>query len=154
MRIRQYAYFAIKSATLPAAAVTAHVGIEPDAVLVRGRRRMNRPPPAHHVWRIECREPGLTVDEQLGRVLERVRPVAARIRELTATGTVSAVMQVVRFLDAVDGEPERVDEIVTDDGEPLRKLAGQHRLLGWGLTAEDLGFLASIPAMLDVDEYS
>jgi hypothetical protein len=35
----------------------------------------------------------------------------------------------------------------------MKKLPGQHQLLGWHLGTEDLAFLASISAVLDVDEY-
>jgi len=42
---------------------------------------------------------------------------------------------------------------VTTDGRVLHRLPGKHHLLGWHLASQDLAFLASIPADLDVDEY-
>jgi Domain of unknown function (DUF4279) len=153
MRIRQYVYFALRSDTLPASAITARLVVEPDSILVRGAERPTPPVPACHVWEIECRLPGLSVDEQAARVLNRLRPVAERVQALTATDTVSAVLQVVRYFHADDGEDETLDRMVTDNGLVLEKLPGQHQLLGWHLTTEDLVLLASMSATLDVDEY-
>ena len=153
VRIRQYVYFALKSETLPAYAITARLGIEPDTVRVRGTRCVDPPVPVCHSWAIECRLAGLTVNEQATRVLDRLRPAADHIRTLMANSDVSAILQVVRYFNADDGELDRCDPIVTDSGLVLQKLPGQHHLLGWHLSAEDLTFLASMPAELDVDEY-
>lgn len=153
LRISQYVYFALSSETVSAAAITARLGVEPDSVGVRGSRRSMPPLPARHRWAIECRRPGLTVDEQAAQVLTRVRPVAGSVRTLTATGDVSAVLQVVRYFNGDEGEPEHQARVVTGEGRVLHRLAGQHQLLGWHLAVEDLAFLASIPADLDIDEY-
>lgn len=156
MRISQYVYFALRSETVPATTVAAHVGLQPDAVTVRGTLRAAPPVPVCHSWKIECRQPGLTVNEQIARVLDRIRPVAEPIRSLTAAGSVWAVLEVVRDFDDEgegEGEEEHRDPVVTDDGRVLQRLAGQHQLLGWALEAADLAFLASIPADLGVDEY-
>jgi hypothetical protein len=42
---------------------------------------------------------------------------------------------------------------VTNEGHVLHRLPGQHHLLGWHRAVEDLAFLASIPADVDVNEY-
>jgi hypothetical protein len=155
LRISQYVYFALKSETVSAASITARLGVEPDSVLVRGARCSAPPVPVCHTWAVECRQPGLAVNEQAARVLARIRRVAEPIRVLTATGAVWAVLRVVRYFndDEGEGEAEHHAPVVTDDGRILARLAGQHQLLGWHLAVEDLAFLVSIPADLDVDEY-
>jgi hypothetical protein len=37
--------------------------------------------------------------------------------------------------------------------DEIKVLPGQHRLLGWHLTHEQLGFLASIRCSIEADEY-
>ena len=54
LRISQYVYFALKSETVPAAAITARLGVDPDSVRVRGARRLAPPVPVCHSWAIEC----------------------------------------------------------------------------------------------------
>jgi Domain of unknown function (DUF4279) len=143
LRISQYTYFALKSETVPASTITARLGIEPDCILVRGARRPAPPIPVCHMWAVECRQRGLAVDDQVAQVLARVRPVAEAIRTLTASGSTSAVLQIVRHFNDDEGETDDNDLIVTQDGRLLEKLGGQHRLLGWHLELEDLAFLAS-----------
>ncbi len=58
----------------------------------------------------------------------------------------------VRFLGEEAGdEGEEDDAHLRTDG--ITRLAGQHQLLGWGLSADDLGFLTRVRATIDVDEY-
>ncbi|MBT0771490.1 DUF4279 domain-containing protein [Kineosporia sp. J2-2] len=154
LRVRQYVYFALKSESVPVTAMIARLGAEPDRRSVRGARRAEPPLPVCHLWIVECRTPGLRLDEQISRVLDRVRPLAGELRGLVATGEVRAVLQAVRYHDADDGEPETHEPVTTGDGRVLEAMAGQHQLLGWHLAAADLAFLASVPADLDVDEYS
>ncbi len=156
MRVSQYVYFAVASTRLPATEITARLGVEPDDALVRGSRLAEPPRPAAHKWRVVCREPGLTVDEQLGRVVDRLEEHAGRIgalvaelQELDDRPSIST-LQVVRIFDHPDGEEEEVPPSV--DG--LTKLAGQHQLLGWHLDARTLDFLRATRAELDVDEYT
>jgi hypothetical protein len=149
LRISQYVYFALMSEILPASTITDNLGIQPDSVGVRGAKRAVPPVPVCHTWRVECRTPGLRIDEQVALVLGRIRPVAEPIRALVATGSVSAVLQVVRYFSHVDGEVEDVGSVVMGDGLALQKLAGQHQLLGWHLDIDDVAFLASLPACLD-----
>jgi hypothetical protein len=170
MRIDQFAYLALISPSLPAEAITAAVGLAPDRIAVRGSIRPDPPVPVSHGWFIECKEPGLRVDEQVTDVLGRIAPVAVRIRALVDDAGVRAVLAVVRRFgcepdadDAGDsgdgddsgdaGEPEHHDAIRTADGATLEVIPGQHQLLGWHLTAEQIAILAQVRATLDVDEY-
>ncbi|WP_223585822.1 DUF4279 domain-containing protein [Microbacterium sp. OVT16B] len=153
MRIRQYVYFALDSETVPAADISGVLASEPDRFTVRASRRSEPPIPIQHSWQVRCDEPGLTIDEQIERVLGRVRPLVEPIATLVETTDVTARLQIVRDFNARDGEDEVLDEIVTPDGEILTKLPGQHQLLGWGLEPADLAFLVRIGASLDCDEY-
>ncbi|WP_329245510.1 DUF4279 domain-containing protein [Actinoallomurus sp. NBC_01490] len=60
MRVRQYVYFALHSSTLPAAEMATRLGLEPDEVSVRGSRTTTPPRPVTHVWKIVCRDRGLS----------------------------------------------------------------------------------------------
>ncbi|WP_354481358.1 DUF4279 domain-containing protein [Leifsonia sp. 563] len=153
VRIRQYVYFRLFSETVTADAITEALGLDPDRVSVRGSRRVDPPRPVTHSWQLRCGEPGLRVDEQVERVVRRLQPIDARIRELVATADVEAVLQIVRNFDAEDGEREILDVSVSPAGDTLTKLAGQHQLLGWHLDARTLAFLSNIGAELDCDEY-
>ncbi|GAA4511284.1 hypothetical protein GCM10023191_075170 [Actinoallomurus oryzae] len=115
MRVRQYVYFALHSSTLPAAEMATRLGLEPDEVSVRGSRTTTPPRPVTHVWKVVCRDRGLTVDEQIDRVMARLRPyreqIAALARTITADASEydGAVLEVVRHFDDADGEEERLD---------------------------------------------
>jgi hypothetical protein len=151
VRIRQYVYFGLVSATFSAAEVTARLLMEPDAVVVRGARRQHPPSPACHAWKVICADPGLTVDEQLSALVARLAPVReplVALAEEIAGPDGGAVMRVVRDFDAADGEVETTNHW-------LERLAGrQHQLLGWALDRAVLRFLLDVGADLDVDEYS
>ncbi|NDU77451.1 DUF4279 domain-containing protein [Actinomadura sp. DSM 109109] len=155
MRISQYAYFAVRSARMPADEIAARLGVEPDETVVRGTRDARPPRPVRHVWRVVCREPHLTVDEQIARIVDRLFAHAERIGDLVeeldrADGGIRAgTLQVVRVFEGPDGEEE--------SGRPvhgLERLAGQHQLLGWHLDARTLEFLRLARSELDVDEYA
>jgi hypothetical protein len=73
VRIRQYAYFAVFSGSMPATEITARLMIEPDEVKTRGSRRVEPPVPVDHVWEVICDDRGMTVDEQVRKVVDRVR---------------------------------------------------------------------------------
>ncbi|MDH6463706.1 hypothetical protein M2302_003901 [Micromonospora sp. A200] len=155
MIISQYAYFALSSNRVSAAEITARLGIEPDEIVVRGSRRASPVRPASHRWKITCRKPGLTVDEQINRIVDRLFGHAERIGELAveldhidgAPG--ASMLQVVRVFEHPDGE----EEDLTSPVEGLQKLPGQHQLLGWHIEARVLEFLRLTRAELDVDEY-
>jgi hypothetical protein len=153
VRIGQYAYFALHSPSVSAEEMAARLGLEPDEVSVRGSRTPAPPRPVTHVWKIVCRERGLAVDEQVSRIMRRLRPyrdsIAALSRELASRdpGRAGAVLEVVRDFDDPDGEePNR-------PGAEPERIPGPHRLLGWSLDREVVGFLVTTGARLDVDEY-
>jgi hypothetical protein len=89
-----------------------------------------------HSWKVCLRERGLTLDAQIGRVLERVEPVHARLVGLIPGQDVSAQLVIVCDFDDEDGEDELPDVATTEDRKLLEKLPGQHQLLGWFLTSE------------------
>ncbi|GAB2801148.1 hypothetical protein GCM10027176_01560 [Actinoallomurus bryophytorum] len=149
MEIEQYAYFALKSAVVPAAEMAERLGMEPDEVSVRGSRIAEPPRPIRHAWKIVCRKPGLAVDEQIGQIMDRLRPCRERIVAFSAElrardpDQAGAVLEVVRYFDHSGGEAL----------ERPRDPADRHRLLGWALDHEVLEFLVATGAHLDVDEY-
>lgn len=110
-----------------------------------------KPIPVLHRWQIVCREPGLCVDEQIARVLDRLAPYSDAIAELA------------RRLDAEEQDgPSAVLEVVryfrnhTDDHlryrDPVDPTAPWN-LFGWHLDRKVLDFLQATGAVLDVDEY-
>ncbi|SDT82100.1 protein of unknown function [Streptomyces sp. TLI_053] len=147
MPLRQYAYFALFSQHVSADEMTSQLGITPDEVSVRGSRFTEpKAIPASHRWKVVCREPGLSVDEQIARLLCRLRPHTARVAELVgqlANGGGGAVLQVVRYFNDTDHDesPSHPDAPDTPN------------LFGWHLERDVLDFLAAVDAELDVDEY-
>ena len=156
MIVSQYVYFALSSERVSAAEITARLGIEPDEIAVRGSRVASPPRPGSHRWKVACRKPGLTVDEQIDRIVDRLFDHAERIGELaTELDAIdgepgASVLQVVRVFEHPDGE----EEDLTGPVEGLEKLPGQHQLLGWHIDARVLEFLRLTRAELDVDEYA
>jgi hypothetical protein len=148
VRIRQYAYLAIRSPALTGEEIGRRLGLGADRTTVRASRSTDPPRPAHHSWEIVCDERGLTLDEQMGRIVGRVAAHAPAIRALTSAGA-TATLHAVRDFAAEDGEDERID--VTDEG--FERLSGQHQLLGWHLDRDVLAWLVEAGAELDVDEY-
>ncbi|MFI1302890.1 DUF4279 domain-containing protein [Streptomyces sioyaensis] len=143
MPLHQYAYFALFSRHTSADDMTSQLGIAPDEVTVRGSR-ITEPAvvPVDHSWRVTCREPGLRIDEQITRLLDRLQPHTDRIshltRQLADTGG-GAVLQVVRYFN--------------DTGRTRPDAADAPNLFGWHLDREVLDFLIATGAELDVDEY-
>src|SRR4051794_27847726 len=148
MRISQYVYLALNSATLSADEMAARLEMPPDKTLTAGSRSAEPLPPGHTSWQAHADEP-LPVDEQLAALLGRLEPIRAAIAALCARDDVSAVVQVVRYFDDPDGQEEVLDE--TEDG--MVKLSGQHQLLGWQLERVVLQFVVEVGAVFDVDEY-
>jgi hypothetical protein len=150
MKIRQHAYFAISSEALKASEITRRVGLAPDQATLRASRMQDPPRPRFHIWEVRCDEPGLPVDAQIDRVIKRLLPVRAAVRDLVATvDDAAAWLQVVRYFDVEDGEEEKIT--VTPEG--LVKLSGQHQLLGWHLDHDVLAFLVDVGAEFSADEY-
>jgi Domain of unknown function (DUF4279) len=148
MKISQYVYFALKSETILPSELARRVGFPGDREAARGTRTADPPRPVLNTWEIRCEERGLTVTEQVERVISRVMPRLAAIRQLIDDGEVMAVLQIVRYLDDQDGEEEQITRV----GD-LEKLGGQHQLLGWHLDRSVVRFLDQVDAGLDVDEY-
>ncbi|MFF3443220.1 DUF4279 domain-containing protein [Streptosporangium sp. NPDC002721] len=169
MRVRQYVYFALFSRHTSAEEMARWLGIEPDEITVRGSRGAEPVRPISHAWKVVCREPGLSVDEQVSHVLERLRPHTDRIAELAARLRAEnaedaedaedaesiedakyggAVLEVVRYLNDHEDDP-RTPLSNTMNPEALQEPA----LLGWHLDLDVLRFLTATGAALDVDEY-
>ncbi|MBV1852040.1 DUF4279 domain-containing protein [Catellatospora tritici] len=151
MRLRQYVYFALKSEEVSAAEIAMRLGVEPDEVVVRGSRQTDPfVRPVCHIWMIVCREPNMTVDEQIDQVVGRLLPSADRIGELAAEPgraderPISSVLQVVRYFG--DKDEDSTSPVEQESPE-------QHNLFGWHLDARVLDFLRRTHAELDVDEY-
>ncbi|RJQ74663.1 DUF4279 domain-containing protein [Pseudonocardiaceae bacterium YIM PH 21723] len=146
MHIRQHVYFGLLSSQVPATEITARLGLEADEVKVRGSKRATPAVPVSHAWKIVCAEPGLAVDEQIGRVMRRLAPHSAEIialaQELRAGDPQygGAVLRVVRYFDNEDEDADE-DEL----NSPL---------LGWALDRETLSFLLAVDAVLDIEEYA
>lgn len=141
MPVRQYVYFALSSRSTSAAEMSAALGIEPDRTVTRGSRRTEpSAAPVDHRWVVECRDPGLAVDEQVARILRRLAPhtdaIAALARRLDGEPEAgpSAVLEVVRYFNEGDSEHQAPS-------------------LGWHLGRDVLDFLDATGAVLDVDEY-
>lgn len=147
MPVRQYAYFALSSHVTSADEMTAVLGIEPDRTAIRGSRRAEPSAvPVAHRWIVECREPGLAVNEQIARILERLTPytdtIASLARRLEAEPGPgpSAVLEVVRYFNEAEQQAERSRDESTGT-------------LGWHLGRDALDFLQATGAVLDIDEY-
>ncbi|MBO2464697.1 DUF4279 domain-containing protein [Actinomadura violacea] len=152
MPVRQYVYFALFSRHVTAHEMTAVLRIAPDEVSVRGSRFTTPTEvPVSHAWEIVCREPGLCVDEQITRVLDRLRPHADRVAGLAARLAADdeehggAVLQVVRYFE--DADPGSEEQAL---GSPAPQ---EPNLFGWHLDGPTLAFLVELGAELDVDEY-
>jgi hypothetical protein len=78
----------------------------------------------------------LTLDAQIGKVLERSEPLHARLVGLIPGQDVPAQLVIVCDFDDEDGGDELPDVATTEDRKLLEKLPGQHQLLGWFLTSE------------------
>jgi hypothetical protein len=154
MKIRQYVYLGVSSKTMTAAEMESHIGAPPDDVKIKGSRRADPPVPVMHSWRIECHEPGLRVDEQIERVLARIEPVVEGLRTLSRHPAVTIQLQIARFFADERGEEEAFEGGIDDDGGLYERLSGQHQLLGWGLSSDQLGLLVSFNASIDADEYN
>ena len=151
VRIRQYATFTLFSGSMTAGEITARLMVEPDKIRTRGSRQAAPPVPAHHAWKIVCDHRSLTVEGQVGQVIDRLRPhqdaIAELVREPAADCT--AQLNLVRYFGDDDGEEE---ERSSPDSR-LQKIPGQHQLLGWHLDRGTIAFLAAVHAEIDVDEY-
>lgn len=152
MPVNQYVYFALSSHNTSATDITAILGLEPDEATVRGSRiAAPKPVPVLHCWKIVCREPGLRVDEQIARILERLAPhteamaaLAHRLDTEDRQGP-SAFLEVVRYFNHEPGQQ--------DPPAGAEEQAEAPNLFGWHLDRDVLDFLNRTGAVIDVDEY-
>lgn len=149
----QYVQLSLRSEDTTAAEISSQLGLEPDEVMVRGSRSADPPRPASHAWKISCRTRGLRVDDQITQVLDRIKPVAARVRALVDGGNIVAELQIVRYFNDEDGEAEDLADPIEEDGHVFEKIPGQHQMLGWALDREQLELLVAMGADIDADEY-
>lgn len=153
MRVRQHAYFLVRSDVLAPVEVTARLGLEPDRVKSRGSGATGPPPrPRAHVWILESGRPDTApLDDHLDALLTRLEPYVERIGALFVAGHTTGVIQIVRYFE-VGAE----DDDVIEPGrrvEGLERLRGQHRLLGFHLDYRLLRFAGQAQIAIDVDEY-
>jgi hypothetical protein len=158
VRIRQKVKFVAGSTLTSASEITAQLGIEPDRFAVRCSRSVDPPRPVTHRWEVHCDVRGLRVDEQISRVIARLLPhqdkvaaLGSRLRSEDPPGSLE--LSIVRYFDDDEGEEDDEREVTTPSGQVLQRLPGQHQLLGWGIDSDVLGFLQSVGAWVDVDEY-
>jgi hypothetical protein len=143
MPLLQFSSFSLFSQHISADEMTSRLGLEPDEVTVRGSRFTEpRVIPVFHRWKVECRDSDLRVDEQIARLLERLKPHTDRIAGLSrqlATRDGGAVLQVVRYFNDTDPDLPRTPDSLN--------------LFGWHLDRAVMDFLMATGAELDVDEY-
>jgi hypothetical protein len=150
--------FAIRSHSVTASEMTARLGVEPDSLFVRASRPLHPPVPRFHQRTVRCDLPGLTVEDQIARVVARLDPFRSQIADLVTelaneNPPGDATLIVVRHFDDEDGEEESEYVRYLPDGTMFERLPGQHQLLGWHLDTATLAFLRFVGAELDVDEY-
>lgn len=144
MRITQYSYFQIGSEVMAGAEMSDRLGTLPDEHSERGRRSSDPIVPRSHSWKVVCKEPGLRVDDQIRSVVGRREPIVDRNADLVGelheleSGR-ATTLQVVRFFDDDEGEEDRPNPHAAERG--MRKLDGQHFLLGWHLDRNVLQFV-------------
>ncbi|MGH3064227.1 MAG: DUF4279 domain-containing protein [Gaiellaceae bacterium] len=149
MKVRQQAYFVLASNDLLPHEITAEVGIEPDEMRERGSRSTQPLRPVDNTWKLMGADIEQELDVQIGVLIDRLEPVGDRIQSLVSDHDVSATLQIVRYL----GDEAGIEESLETPLKRLRRLPGQHQLLGWHLDQRALNFLVAIRAELDVDEY-
>jgi hypothetical protein len=149
LRIRQYSYVAVSSAELSGEDLAQRLGLRPHRVVVAGSTSTQPLRPPEHSWQLVCDEPGLTVDQQLKRLVAELEPARTALVQLRATGDATVNLQVVRYFGDAEGE----EEALTTTPEGFVRLPGQHQLLGWHLGQQVLAFMVAVGAELDFDEY-
>ncbi|MFI1240949.1 DUF4279 domain-containing protein [Nocardia salmonicida] len=146
MKIRQYSYFKLSSATMSAAEMAAQLQMDPDEVAVLGSKSARHRIPRSHSWRI-VRRSTESIDEQIEYLIARLAPVLPQVISLVQQPGLSASMQVVRYYDDPDGVHG------APGGTPWAESFSWPRPLGWHLSSPVLEFLLSTGAELDIDEY-
>jgi hypothetical protein len=108
-------YFALDSESVTAATITARLGFEPDAILVRGARDAERVIPRVHSWEVRVHGINRSVDEMITELLERLAPVENQIAALVEEMAVRARIQLARWFN----DPEGAE----DEGTPPELVA-------------------------------
>jgi hypothetical protein len=105
-----------------------------DEVALRASRIKNQPRPVTNIWTLRSDAPGLTVDDHIKLLIERLGPFKSAIRGLVdAQDGIKARLEVVRYFGAEDGEKE---------------------VITWmGAERDVLEFVCAVDADLWVDEY-
>ena len=134
MPTRQYASFGFWSRRMPASEMAARLGLEPDEISVRGADLVDPPVPSSHEWKVTCRDPEMSVHEQVGWLVERLSPFASEISQLA------------EHLERDDCGGARL-RIVRHGGE-----RPEEHELGWRLDRDVVRFLELTHADLTVDE--
>jgi hypothetical protein len=152
VKVRQYAYFGIRSDTLEPHVVTTRLGFEPDNARRKGSRQPGPPPaPRVNLWDVASglldTEP---LDAHFDALLTRLMPHTDSIKRLLADGEATGVLQVVRFT-----EPGPEDEAIIEptSGPDWERLGGQHPLLGFHLNTDVLRLAVDLGVEIDFDEY-
>lgn len=153
MKIKQYVYFGLRSEVLTSDEITERLGLQPDEAQERGSRKADPPRPVQHRWNLRSDEAGLTISEHVARLIPRLEPIRASVRQLVDSGEAKATLQLVRYFGVYKAEKSGEEEEITETPEGLVKLPGQHQLLGWRLDRAALEFMAHVGAELDADEY-
>lgn len=132
-KVQQYCYFWIASPVVTASEITERLGVVPDRVSVRGSKRSQPTPvPVEHAWELRC-ERHARIDEQASEVLNRIEPVADKVRSLTNRDDTTAGLMMVRYFD---------DE------------EGGYGAMSWSLAPTQIALLAHMGASIDADEYA
>jgi hypothetical protein len=131
---RQYASFGFWSRRMPASEMAARLGLEPDEISVRGADLVDPPVPSSHEWKVTCRDPEISVDEQVNRLMARLTPFASEISQLAEdlerNDCGGARLRIVRHAKRNDDEPDT----------------------GWRLDRDVVRFLQLTRADVTVDE--
>jgi hypothetical protein len=119
---------------MPASEMAARLGLEPDEISVRGADLVDPPVPSSHEWKVTCRDPEISVDEQVNRLMARLTPFASEIsklaEDLERNDCGGARLRIVRHANRSDDEPDT----------------------GWRLDRDVVRFLQLTRADVTVDE--
>jgi hypothetical protein len=82
VKIKQYVLFVIYSDMLEPDEIARRVGLAADEVALRASRIKDPPRPATNIWKLRSEAPGLTVDDHIKLLIERLVPFKSAIRAL------------------------------------------------------------------------
>lgn len=154
MKVRQYVYLGLSSDTVDPGTISERLGLMPDEVKLMGSRHPGPPPlPRTHMWRLNSGTGSdeRTLDEHFQSLLARLTGSASKLRELTVSGEVDAVIQIVRHFTP-GPEDRRISEPGRHRGD-FERLRGQHPLVGFGIEAGLITYAAEAGIGFDFDEY-